>query len=120
MTYVCPKCGFERSENNSAPEDECPKCGIVYSKYSKSQDKTKKTIAHSEKDSCIDNSGRRADKYLVCIGIVISIFVYIKTKDLFVSLFVGAIPYLTSLPITVSDKYSQWRQRNNKKNHEKG
>jgi len=29
----CPKCGYERKENEIAPEWECPKCGIVYNKF---------------------------------------------------------------------------------------
>ncbi|HEY6898156.1 MAG TPA: hypothetical protein VI279_12920 [Rhodocyclaceae bacterium] len=29
---VCPKCGYRRTENETAPDYECPKCGIVYAK----------------------------------------------------------------------------------------
>lgn len=30
---VCPKCGYARSPNDTAPGYECPKCGIVYEKF---------------------------------------------------------------------------------------
>ena len=29
----CPKCGYTRQANDSVPEGECPKCGIVYHKF---------------------------------------------------------------------------------------
>lgn len=34
---TCLKCGYERKAGDNAPSYECPKCGIVYSKYSNSQ-----------------------------------------------------------------------------------
>jgi hypothetical protein len=37
----CPKCSYARTANDSlVPEWQCPKCGIVYSKYKKSAEKT--------------------------------------------------------------------------------
>ena len=30
---VCPKCGYARSPDDTAPKYECPKCGIVYEKF---------------------------------------------------------------------------------------
>ncbi len=32
MEKQCLKCGYERSEKDTAPEVECPKCGIIYAK----------------------------------------------------------------------------------------
>lgn len=29
----CPKCGYGRKTTDSAPDYECPSCGIVYAKY---------------------------------------------------------------------------------------
>jgi len=29
---VCPKCGYKRSATESAPDWQCPKCGVVYAK----------------------------------------------------------------------------------------
>lgn len=29
----CPKCAYERTASDSAPVYECPKCGVVYTKY---------------------------------------------------------------------------------------
>ena len=29
----CPKCGHVRSESETAPDWQCPKCGIVYAKF---------------------------------------------------------------------------------------
>lgn len=33
MPTQCPKCGHVRSANETAPDWECPSCGIVYAKY---------------------------------------------------------------------------------------
>ena len=30
---ICPKCSYERKPTDSAPEYECPACGIIYAKY---------------------------------------------------------------------------------------
>lgn len=32
MAKQCLKCGYERLETEVAPENECPKCGIIYAK----------------------------------------------------------------------------------------
>jgi len=31
-TIRCKKCGYVREETDSAPDYECPKCGVVYAK----------------------------------------------------------------------------------------
>ncbi len=33
MTGTCKKCGYDRKPEDTAPEYECPKCGIIYDKY---------------------------------------------------------------------------------------
>lgn len=33
MYQTCPKCGYRRKESDEAPEDRCPKCGIVFEKW---------------------------------------------------------------------------------------
>lgn len=30
---ICPKCRYERKPTDTAPEYECPRCGIIYHKY---------------------------------------------------------------------------------------
>ena len=30
---ICPKCNYQRQSTDTAPDYECPKCGIVYAKY---------------------------------------------------------------------------------------
>jgi len=30
---VCPKCRYERKRTDTAPDYECPKCGVIYDKY---------------------------------------------------------------------------------------
>lgn len=35
MSTPCPKCGYIRRPTDSAPDYECPRCGIVYVKYLK-------------------------------------------------------------------------------------
>src|SRR5882672_11100351 len=32
----CPKCGYERQPADSASEESCPACGLLFSKYLKS------------------------------------------------------------------------------------
>ena len=36
MHTVCPKCAYVRTPEDSAPAHECPKCGIIYAKFSES------------------------------------------------------------------------------------
>lgn len=31
---TCPKCQYERQQTDTAPDYECPKCGVIYAKYS--------------------------------------------------------------------------------------
>lgn len=33
MSAPCPKCGYIRQQSETAPEYECPRCGVVYAKY---------------------------------------------------------------------------------------
>lgn len=33
MSAPCPKCGHKRRPTDTAPDYECPRCGIVYAKY---------------------------------------------------------------------------------------
>ncbi len=33
MVTQCPKCSYERTASDKAPDYECPKCGIIYAKY---------------------------------------------------------------------------------------
>lgn len=30
---ICPKCGYKRKQQETAPEGQCPSCGIYYHKY---------------------------------------------------------------------------------------
>lgn len=30
---LCPKCAYERKLDDTAPEHECPNCGVIYEKY---------------------------------------------------------------------------------------
>lgn len=30
---VCPKCGYARQPGDAGPDSECPKCGIIYAKF---------------------------------------------------------------------------------------
>lgn len=34
---TCPKCGYQRTQHDTAPDYECPACGIVYAKYKAAQ-----------------------------------------------------------------------------------
>ena len=33
MAKICPKCGYERKPGDVSPDYECPKCGVIYSKF---------------------------------------------------------------------------------------
>ncbi len=33
MGKICPKCGYEKKEVDTAPDYECPMCGIIYDKF---------------------------------------------------------------------------------------
>lgn len=33
MTITCPKCAYVRQPTDTAPDYECPKCGIIYAKF---------------------------------------------------------------------------------------
>ena len=33
MYTTCPKCGYVRQPEDSADEDLCPECGLIFSKY---------------------------------------------------------------------------------------
>ena len=38
LTYrICPKCGHERTVNDTAPEGVCAACGLVFAKYLQSR-----------------------------------------------------------------------------------
>ena len=37
MAKTCIKCGYERRESDSAPDYECPACGVVYAKAEAAQ-----------------------------------------------------------------------------------
>ena len=36
MYQSCPKCGHSRRPDDPTPEDQCPQCGLIYSKWLKS------------------------------------------------------------------------------------
>ncbi len=33
MVVTCPKCGYVRRPEDTAPSYECPKCGVIYAKF---------------------------------------------------------------------------------------
>lgn len=42
---TCPKCSYIRQATDTAPDYECPKCGIIYAKYNPEREKEKAAIA---------------------------------------------------------------------------
>lgn len=40
MTTACPKCAYVRQPTETAPDYECPRCGIIYAKFRPSQPAT--------------------------------------------------------------------------------
>lgn len=55
MYQTCPKCGYKRKETDEAPEDRCPRCGIVFDKWLDMQLKPLPAV-----DSAPDSSKRFA------------------------------------------------------------
>lgn len=53
MYQTCPKCGYRRKESDDAPEDQCPECGVAFSKWLKMQLKPLPPV-----DSAPDNTAR--------------------------------------------------------------
>jgi len=41
MYKKCPKCGYERQQDEDTPSYECPSCGIIYAKYEEKLNKNK-------------------------------------------------------------------------------
>ncbi|THB66138.1 MAG: hypothetical protein D6B27_07130 [Gammaproteobacteria bacterium] len=37
MYKKCPECGYERKGDENAPDDQCPACGLIYSKWMKNR-----------------------------------------------------------------------------------
>lgn len=83
MKKKCLKCGFEGQGLESAPQDECPKCGAIYDKVEESLGlKEKKfTIGRVEKTTteAVDFGNVLAAVSLVVIGV--SLYSFFSSSD---------------------------------------
>jgi len=46
----CPKCGYNRQATDTAPDYECPSCGVVYAKYDQEADQRRIAQAAALRD----------------------------------------------------------------------
>jgi len=72
----CPKCSYERTSADKAPDYECPKCGIIYNKY-RPPDPNKATPTQSNKeDILVKNNNSSIPSWIVpiFIGLIIGYF----------------------------------------------
>lgn len=53
MTTTCPKCAYVRQPTDTAPDYECPQCGIIYAKFRPSEpaSSTRKAEIKTERTS---------------------------------------------------------------------
>lgn len=54
MTNTCPKCQYTRTATDTAPDGECPKCGIIYAR-------AKKTVPNNLQSSTEPDSGTTSE-----------------------------------------------------------
>ncbi|MGQ3685582.1 MAG: hypothetical protein ACUBOA_11355 [Candidatus Loosdrechtia sp.] len=60
MARKCPKCGYERKATDSAPEWQCPACGVAYAKVSSSSHSSTESVSnHAAKRKEPETSSRR-------------------------------------------------------------
>ena len=60
MIKKCPKCGYERKATDSAPEWQCPSCGVAYAKVSGS---TRSSTSNSiSKNDAVANTNENSQK----------------------------------------------------------
>lgn len=95
MVKKCPKCGYERQQDEKTPSYECPSCGIVYAKYEKklNQQKTPKNVPPMKEPDInppqstkkISQPKRSMKKIAWTIGLVLVVVIG----------YVAAGPYLT-------------------------
>src|SRR5689334_17871911 len=43
LAPACPKCGYERKPSDTAPDWECPRCGVAYAKYKAAEETARQT-----------------------------------------------------------------------------
>ena len=81
----CPKCGYERKQTDIAPDFECPKCGVIYSKAEKTVGDQKKWQKAGINENNIKEQKTGSYKaigisFTVAIILAISSFVYFNNK----------------------------------------
>lgn len=68
MATTCIKCGYERQATDTAPNYECPKCGVIYAKAAaKSQAITNGAAASSGKDFSGNSQHTSKKRFVVVI-----------------------------------------------------
>ena len=51
----CPKCGYERQPTDTAPDYECPKCKIIYSKFDSAAEKKRQDLLELQRQKANKN-----------------------------------------------------------------
>ena len=57
MYETCPKCSYQRQAKDSSDPNSCPACGIVFSKWLKSQLSAARPVARLEEENSEPNGG---------------------------------------------------------------
>lgn len=81
---ICPKCNHNREDTNDGlSEDECPNCGVIYSKCLKTQ---KVKSNDSEKSEEIERSGNKKKKIILIVAAlsIAGVFLLYVVKHLFI------------------------------------
>lgn len=61
MNVVCPKCAYQRASTDTAPDWQCPSCGIAYAKYVKPEPVVRPARLLREDPPRIDDSADEPD-----------------------------------------------------------
>lgn len=117
MSKQCVKCGYLRQASDNAPDYECPKCGVVYSKVEASaaaaQAKTNAESAAVTTSSAQDAVGRIAVSLALSETLLSdSTKKFSNTRLLLgligsITLFIGVFAPIVSMPIVGSINYFQ-------------
>ena len=59
---TCPKCGYVRQPTDTAPDYECPKCKIIYSKFDPAAEKRRQADLELKRQKAAEAEAQRLEK----------------------------------------------------------
>lgn len=75
MAKKCIKCGYERQQNDQAPEYECPQCGVIYAK-AEALATIRDSLGHGDEQQCASLVGtktRSRARTMVIAGVAVTL-----------------------------------------------